>query len=176
MVSRTARADAGGRLRRTVEQFGEAVRQVYKARGFRNQRDMATKTGIHFSVISRMLRGEIPGGESLIKWADYLGEPAAKWLALSQGLEWEGVETAPERPVEATIIFPVPPVPSTVTAMIEAAESNEDKVTIAFNYLRSVPGLQFGADQRAGSYPARLAIIRLYEKYTGLRLLPLEVF
>lgn len=161
--------------RRNVPALGEAAREAYKRVGFKSTRQASIKTGMHFTIIARMMKGEPCSAPNLIRWAAAVGEVPEKWLALAQGLPYDGPATVDDTPDRGGLTFNAPPVPESVVKMVEAAETNEDKVAVAFAYLRSLPDLRFGSD-RSGTYAAKLAIIRTYEKYTGLHLVPPEVF
>ncbi len=70
-----------------------------------------------------------------------------------------------------------PAIPSAVTEAIERESSREGKIAVAFNYLLR-PGLdlRLGADSMAKMpADAQLAIVRVWERLTGRRLLPPEV-
>jgi hypothetical protein len=70
-----------------------------------------------------------------------------------------------------------PAIPSAVTEAIERAESKEEKVAIAFNYLlRPELDLRLGANSMVKMpADAQLALVRLYERLSGVMLLPPDV-
>lgn len=76
----------------------------------------------------------------------------------------------------ALVQFTHPDPPREVYDAIAMAETNEDKIQIAWDYIRRPElKLRFGA-HRADRADIRLDIIRHYEEITGIRLLPPEVY
>lgn len=172
-------------MRRVVERFGVEVRLAYQRHGFRNQREVAQKAGLEQSVVSRMFQGTPPGTAGLMKWARLIGEPVEKWASLAEGYDWKepadplshGVLSPPTPPASPPVQVALPAVPAAILEAIEAAEGREDKLAIAYGYLKSLQAkglIRFGAD-KSDVYDVRLHIVRAYEQITGQRLLGPEV-
>lgn len=117
------------------------------------------QTGVNYTVLARLLKGEVPSAAAVIRWAVSLGSDPNQWLKLA------GHDLLPEGPQgkialvgavqrgEPSLTFTQPEPPELVRTMIERATTREDKIAVAFNYLASLPDVRLGAD--TGSANAR---------------------
>ncbi|MEI6916375.1 MAG: hypothetical protein WCL39_14665, partial [Armatimonadota bacterium] len=163
-------------VRKVVEQFGVAAREAYTKMGFQSLRTAGLATGIAFTTIGGMMKGETPGTANLKRWADALNEPVAKWVSLASGEPYDGTDAVAPAPVDTPPIqFTHPDPPQEVLDAIACAPSRDEKVQVAWDYLRRPElKLRFGA-YKGDSTGRRVAIIRHYERTTGVSLLPPEV-
>lgn len=134
--------------------------------------------GLNHTTLFRMVNeGVVPSIATVKKWAAGIGEPESKWLALAYS-DQEPPQNTQDGSVngngEPRLTFTQPEPPELVRTMIERATTREDKIAVAFNYLASLPDVRLGADG-VQSPDARLQVIRTYERYTNVRLLPPEV-
>lgn len=139
------------------------------------------QTGVNYTVLARLLKGEVPSAAAVIRWAVSLGSDPNQWLKLA------GHDLLPEGPQgkialvgavqrgEPSLTFTQPEPPELVRTMIERATTREDKIAVAFNYLASLPDVRLGADTGSANADARLHIIRTYERLTNVQVLPPEV-
>lgn len=154
--------------------FGDAVREACERHKFTSTRHAGYRTGIDYSLISKMQNGTVPGIKVIIRWATAIEEPVNKWLELA------GYDPVPTEPSISTSQMPAtqqPDVPPAVRQAIQDATTREEKIAVAFEYIRRPElGLQMGSSQML-SLPteSKLALIRLYERMSGVQVLPSEV-
>lgn len=165
-------------VRRKDERFRVEAEKAYSRLSFKSQKAAAVSAGLDASVLSRILNGYPGGPDALIKFARLVDEPVAKWLALANGEPWE--ELAEDGPGatarhEPAVQIDVGEVPPPIQAAIAAADTREEKVNVAFAYLKSLPNVRFGADTGSANADARLHIIRTYGRLTNVQVLPPEV-
>lgn len=160
-----------------ADDFGAAVREALGSRGL-SLRQAQIKTNIDHTTILKMSKGWRPKKGVLIDFAVGLSEPINKWLQLAgyDPLPTEPVKTAGSEPPgeESPVQFTVPDIPESITEAIASADTKEEKVTIAYSYLKSLEKqgvISFGA-HRSDIFDTRLRIIRTYEGITGKQLLP----
>ncbi len=109
----------------------------------------------------------------MARWAQAVGDPAEKWIALGLGDDWDSAAVNP--PGSPPILFTHPNPPQEVLEAIAEAPDREAKVQVAWDYMRRPElKLRFGA-YKGDSTGRRVAIIRHYERATGVKLLPPEV-
>lgn len=183
--------------------LAEAVKETLAERQL-SLRAATIKTGIAHTTILKMQKGYIPRRSTICDWAVGLGDSINKWLVIAgyQPLP-DNADKPPSGPVQraegengsehgeggqnaspaagaaksgALVQFTHPDPPREVYDAIAMAETNEDKIQIAWDYIRRPElKLRFGA-HRADRADIRLDIIRHYEEITGIRLLPPEVY
>lgn len=167
------------------------MRDAYRRHGFTSFREAAQKTGVHYTQIARMLKGNVPGVKTVRKWADALGESQKDWLAIAFGGDVDDTDTpavatlATEDPVTSDRQEPPqvsqpsqpPDIPQAVFSAIAEAPTREEKVEIAIDYLkRPELGIRFGGNNlHRHTTEAQIAIIRAWEAASGARLLPPEI-
>ncbi|MCC6483306.1 MAG: hypothetical protein IT209_00540 [Armatimonadetes bacterium] len=162
--------------------FARRVQQAFAAHGLGSTRDAAKVTGIGHVTLHRMLQGVVPSISTVKQWAAAIAEPESAWLVWAYGdgeraedTDADAINGNTEIP-KGSIRFQVPDPPEAIVEAIAAAASNEDAVTIAFSYLLTLKDVSLGsADGGAENYQGRLAIVRLYERLTGVRLLKPEI-
>ena len=153
-------------------QFGDAVKEACSRRGYSSTRHAEYKTGLDHSLISKMQNGQVPGVKVLMRWAAAIGEPVDKWLELAGHPPVSAPPGNTTSPTDAA-----PSVPPAVLRAVAEAPTREEKIIIAFDYLRRPElGLQMGGSQMLGMpTESKLALIRLYERMAGVQILPPEV-
>lgn len=168
------------------EEFGKEVRRLLYERGL-GVKAAAAKAGIAHTTVIRMSRGLPTRISTLHAWAAAFGEPVGKWLVLAgyDSVSSDTTATPQIRPLagdsgasaRGQVNLAAPAVPDAVRAAIAAAETRQEKVSIAFAYLcRPELDLRLGADAMTRqTTDAQLAIVRVYERLTGVTLLPPEV-
>jgi len=85
-------------MSRVNEEFGKAVQEKLRERGWSHQRAWIATT-IPGATIGRMALGLVPGEDHIIKWATALGENVNSWLELA------GYDPIPEELVRETKSF-----------------------------------------------------------------------
>lgn len=183
-----------------------ATEGVFERKGWTSSRQVERITGLHYTLVARLRRGVPCGAGVMKRWAEAVQESPAKWIALANGVAWPDTTPAPKPPSGpvqragaengsehgeegqnaspaagaaksgALVQFTHPAPPREVYDAIAMAETNEDKIQIAWDYIRRPElKLRFGA-HRADRADIRLDIIRHYEEITGIQLLPPEVY
>jgi len=151
-------------MSRVNEEFGKAVQEKLQKRGWSHQRAWINTT-IPGATIGRMALGLVPGEDHIIKWAKALGENINYWLQLA------GYDPIPEE-----LICERGTIPTETQQAIERAPTKEDKIKIAFAFVRADKTIRFGASDM-GKYPiqAKLDMVRMYERYRNIELLPPDI-
>lgn len=185
--------------------LAEAVKETLAERQL-SLRAATIKTGIAHTTILKMQKGYIPRRSTICDWAVGLGDSINKWLVIAgyQPLP-DNADKPPSGPVqparpengpehgtggqsaagasrglenETLIQLAHPAPPAEVLDAIAAAVTREEKIAIAWDYIRRPElKLRFGGHHADANDPAwRLDIIRHYEKLAGLQLLPPEIY
>lgn len=158
----------------TKAELGERVKLVLKDREWSYQR-ASVATEIPAPTIARMALGIVPGADHIINWARAIGQNINEWLILA-GYEPIPVHLVADSPDSANATPTHPPAPESLTAAIASAPTREEKVNLAFEFVRKDPFVRVGSSSMS-KYPteAKLSIIRMYERHTGQQLLPPEI-
>lgn len=160
---------------------------AYRRHGFNSYRHAELRTGLHYSRIGKMMKGEVPGYQMIVRWADALGEPRNEWLQAAgfpvdtepvPERRTDDIQNAAERAEEAggpPLLLRHPDPPPEVLEAIAEAPTREAKVHQAIAYLqRPELRLRFGSDG-GDSTETLIQIVRAYERLAGVQLLPPDV-
>jgi transcriptional regulator with XRE-family HTH domain len=82
-----------------VESFGPTLRELRRQAGL-SQRDLAARTGLDFSYISKLENGRLspPAADTVVTICQVLGEPPEKLLALTGKIPSEVQQTLSTNP------------------------------------------------------------------------------
>lgn len=163
------------------------MREAAETRGL-SRKELAEKMHKSAPLISMWWSGaRNPSADDIAEYARIVGIPVEHLLEEERRLpenhnlrqridkllaEVEEIKKATEAPREHT----EPEVPEDVRIAIEQASSRQEKIEIAFNYLLTLD-LRLGSSAM-GRYPleAKLSLVRMYERLSGRKLLPEDLF